>query len=324
MPLEELAAPGAGGVRAVPVPAVGQVHALRGRQAHGVDVVDEHDQAGQLHGLGQAEFIGRLDRVGGVGAGVGQGQDLGLAALRLQQERVARRQRMLDRAQHLAAAGLHHVGGVGLQRRAEGIVGRQEVPGLAAGLDHRVAGAARQRHGVVGVVQRIGRALLVGQRRRAGADHDNRFLLVGGHARHGQRGAGVGAADQHVQALLVEPLARLGRGDVGLVLVVGGDQLDLPAVDRAAHFLDGHADGLDAAWAVGARVHARQVGDETDPDDIVRELRLGGAGTDGQGGAAQAADKARDIDNIPVSSYVFDPMGSLILWPGLSRGQSPW
>ena len=38
----------------------------------------------------------------------------------------------------------------------------------------------------------------------------------------------------------------------------------------------------------------------------------------------RAADKARDIDNIPVSSYVFDPMGSLILWPGLSRGQSPW
>ena len=38
----------------------------------------------------------------------------------------------------------------------------------------------------------------------------------------------------------------------------------------------------------------------------------------------RAADRARDIDNIPVSSYVFDPMGSLILWPGLSRGQSPW
>jgi hypothetical protein len=35
---------------------------------------------GQLHRLGDAELVGRLDRVDGVAAGVGQAQDLRLAA----------------------------------------------------------------------------------------------------------------------------------------------------------------------------------------------------------------------------------------------------
>ena len=55
-----------------------------------------------------AEFRRLLDRVGGVAAGIGQADDLGLRRLRLQQERreVRRVQRMLDAADHLAAAAL--------------------------------------------------------------------------------------------------------------------------------------------------------------------------------------------------------------------------
>ena len=51
-------------------------------------------------------------------------------ALRLQQEggEVGGRQRMLDRADHLAAVALTTAGGVVLQRLAEGVVGGQEVP----------------------------------------------------------------------------------------------------------------------------------------------------------------------------------------------------
>ncbi|KAG1607215.1 hypothetical protein G6F45_013815 [Rhizopus arrhizus] len=88
-----------------------------------MDVVDEHAQAGQPHRLGDAEFIGRLDSVGRVGARIGQGQDLRLAALRLQQEgrKVTGSQRMLDRPHHLAAARLDHLRRIGLQRVAEGV-----------------------------------------------------------------------------------------------------------------------------------------------------------------------------------------------------------
>src|SRR6478752_382079 len=52
-----------------------------------------------------------------VSAGVGQAEDLGLAALGLQQEgrEVAGVERRAHRAHHLAAVGLDHLGGVGLQ-----------------------------------------------------------------------------------------------------------------------------------------------------------------------------------------------------------------
>ncbi len=103
-------------------------------------------------------------------------------------------------------------------------------------------------------------------------------MLLGGHLGHREVGAGVGAGDQDVDAVGVEPLARLGGGDVGLVLVVGVDQFDLLAVDRPAGVGDGHLDGLDAALAVDVGVDARHVGDEADADDIARDLRLRGAG----------------------------------------------
>ena len=121
--------------------------------------------------LRDAELVGRLDAVDCVAASVGQTQDLRLAALRLQQERreVARRQRVLDRADDTSAGGLHDVGGVVLQLRAEGVVGGQEVPGLAAALDHRATSALGQCDGVVGPGHGVGRALLVGQCRGAGA-----------------------------------------------------------------------------------------------------------------------------------------------------------
>ncbi|MNQ61404.1 hypothetical protein D3C85_757180 [compost metagenome] len=294
---KELLAPGAARIRCVPVPAIGQVHALRGRQAHGVDVVDEHDHARQPHRLGHAEFVGGLDGVGGVGAGVRQGKNLCLAGLCLQQERreIVGRQGMLDRAHDLAAARLDHLRRIGLQRMPECVVCRQEVPAFAARLDHRRARAARQRNGVVGIVQGVGRALLVGQRGGTRAHHDDGFLLVRRHLGHGQRGAGIGAADQHVQAALVKPFARLGRCDIRLVLVICRQQFDLLAVDLAAHFLDGHFDGFHPARAVGAGVHAGQVGDEPDSNDIVRDLGVRGAGAD-QRHSGSAGERAAGLD----------------------------
>ena len=45
---------------------------------------------------------------------------------------------MLDAADHLAARRLHRRGGVALERGAEGVVGGQEEPGVAAGLHQRL------------------------------------------------------------------------------------------------------------------------------------------------------------------------------------------
>ena len=198
-------------------------------------------------------------------------EDLRLAALRLQQEgrKIAGVQRRVHRAHHLAAGGLDHLGGIGLQLLAERVVGRQEEPGLAALLDHRVAGALGQRHRVVGPMHRVGRALVVGERRGRGADDDERLLLLGGHLGHRQGRAGVGAADQHVQVPCVSNHSRaLVAGHVRLVLVVRRQDFDLLAVDRAAHVRDGHPDGFHAALAVEVGIHAGHVRDDADADHV--------------------------------------------------------
>ena len=105
-----------------------------------------------------AELGRLLDGVGRVGAGVGEADDLGLGLLGLQQERgeVLRREGMAHLAHHLAAVLLDHGRGVGLQRVAEGVVGGQEEPGIAARLDDRLAGAVGERPGVIGPVHRVG------------------------------------------------------------------------------------------------------------------------------------------------------------------------
>ncbi len=78
-----------------------------------------------------------------------------------------------------------------------------------------------KRRRVVGVVHGVGRAVLVGQRGAGGADRDERHLLLRGHLGHGDADAGVGAAEEHVDAVLIGPLAELRRADIGLVLMVG-------------------------------------------------------------------------------------------------------
>ena len=92
---------------------------------------------------GDAEFGPLFDGVDGVTTGVREADNLGLGGLRLQQKRgkVGSVKRMADAAEHLAAIGVHHLTGVALERLAEGIVGGEKEPSVAAGLHHRLAGA---------------------------------------------------------------------------------------------------------------------------------------------------------------------------------------
>ena len=70
---------------------------------------------------------------------------------------------MANLAEHLAAVGFDRCGGVAFERMAKRVVGGQKEPGVAARLDHRLAGAVGQHPGVIGPVNGVGVALRAGE-----------------------------------------------------------------------------------------------------------------------------------------------------------------
>ena len=202
-------------VVAIPVIAFRQHQALRGFKPEAVDFGERQQQAGELlAALDDAEFRRLLDRVGGVEAGIGEPDDLGFRALRLQQERgeVRRVQGNADRAQHLAALGLDEIAGVLFQRIAEGVVGGHEEPAVAAGFDQRAAGADRERVRVIGPVEAVGLAGVAGQARSRRADDDVDLLLLLRELVDRERDRGGRQLGDHVDVFDVIPAPRDGAG----------------------------------------------------------------------------------------------------------------
>src|SRR5262249_48223198 len=133
--------------------------ALRGLQTERVDVGDEDEQAGEpLAALDNAELRRLLDRIDRIAAGVRQANDLGIRRLGLQQERgkVLSGEGMANLAEYLAAALDHDGLSVALERVPEGVIRRDEEPGVASLFDDRIACAVGERPGVVDPMHRIG------------------------------------------------------------------------------------------------------------------------------------------------------------------------
>ena len=198
--------------------------------------------------------------------------------LRLQQEgrEVRCIERMAHAAQHLAAILHHHIGGVLFQRLSEGIVGGQEEPGVEAGLDGR-----KPRHiglpvGIVGVVHGVGTAGLIGERDRGRAVENDELVACFRDLARGERRCGRRDIEDHFHALVVEHVAREAGRDVGLVEMVGGDDLNLAAQHLAAKILHRH---LGRGLAAGAGDVGIKPGHVEDAAELERRfcLRKGGA-----------------------------------------------
>ena len=144
---------------------------------------------------------------------------------------------------HLAAGLQHDIGGVLFQVLAEGIVGGQEVPGFETRLDGGEPGDVRLRKRVIGIMHGVGTARLVAEtdRGRTAVYHDlvARFRNLAGS----QRGSGSRHVVQHLHALVVEHVARDAGSKIGLVEMIGGDDLDLAAQHLAAEILHRHLRG---------------------------------------------------------------------------------
>jgi hypothetical protein len=82
------------------------------------------------------------------------------------------------------------------------------------------------------------------------------------------RGRHVG---DRVDAVNAEPLIGDRRAEIGFVLVIGANQLDLLAVHGAAEIGDRHSRRLDRPRAADIGVKARHVSEHADLDDIARQ-----------------------------------------------------
>ena len=236
-----------------------------------MDFRRRQQKARELLATGNDAELGRLlHGVDGIGAGVGETDNLRLRALRLQQERreIRRVERVTDRAKHLAAVGLHYIAGVLFQRMTEGIVRRQEVPGITARFHERAAGADRQCVGVERPVETVRRARRARDRRRGRADHDIDLLLFLGDFLHRERDRRGRQLGDHVDAFGVVPLARNADRQIRLVLMIGRDDLDLAAQHLAAEFLDRDLRGLDRALAAVIGIDARLIIQDADLDAL--------------------------------------------------------
>src|SRR6185312_12206346 len=146
-------------------------------------------------------------------------------------------------------------------------------PGLAARLHDRRAGAVGERCRVVDPVDGIRVAQLAGDVGGGGVGREEDLLLLAGDALDGDRRRRRAGAHDHVDMLGVVPAARQRSGNVGLVLDVARDQLDLLAENRAAEIGDRHLGGDDGARTVDVGIEARQIGGDADLDRVVRDLR---------------------------------------------------
>src|SRR5262249_24896633 len=151
---------------------------------------------------------------------------------------------MTHLAQDLASVLFHHRSGVALKGMAEGVVGGEEEPGVAARLDDGIARTVGQGPGVVGPMYGVGCTGLPGQIGGGGTGDEKDFVPFLGDVVDGECYRGGRHIDHDVDFVDVVPLADDVGADVGLVLVVSEYDLDLVmAGRRLAEVLDRLARG---------------------------------------------------------------------------------
>ena len=236
-----------------------------------------------------------LDGVDGVAAGIGEPDHLGLGSLRLQQERgeVGGVERMPHAAQHLAAGLGHDIGGVLFEILAEGVVGGQEEPAIEPVLDRGETGHVGLAEGVEHVVHGVGAAGFVGEPDRAGAvEHDDLVARLRDLAGR-ERGGGGRDVEDHLDALVVEHVAGDVGGEVGLVLVIGRDDLDLAAEHLAAEILRRHLGGHLGTRPGDVGVKARHIQDAAELERRLGLRQRRGRRQRQNGGGENARDNPR-------------------------------
>src|SRR5882724_10903593 len=164
-------------------------------------------------------------------------------------------------AQNLAARFQHHIGGVLFQVLSEGVIGGEEEPAVEALLDGRKARDIGLRECIEHVMHGVWTAGLVGEADRSGTVEHVDLAARLRDLERGQRGGRCRHVEQHLDALIVEHVAGDIGGKVGLVEMIGRDDLDLAAQHFAAEILRCHLRGCLAAWPGNVGVETGHIED---------------------------------------------------------------
>src|SRR4051812_14060156 len=119
---------------------------------------------------------------------------------------------MPDGADHRTSADLDEFRRVSLCRMAERVIGRQEKPLVAAGLDGRSRGRMGKAPGVPAPMQHVGAAAVAGEFRTAGRG-DDRYLVQGfDDAARAQGDGTVADISDDIDTAPIEPFPDDGKG----------------------------------------------------------------------------------------------------------------
>ena len=198
-------------------------------------VVDEEQERGELLATRNDTEFGRLlDRIVGIATGIGKTDDFRLGRLCLQQEgrEIGGVKRVFDVAQYLAAIRSDDCGCITLQCGAEGVIGGQEKPAVAARLGQRLAGAVSEHVSIISIGDGIGVTGLTGEIRAGRSRIEEDCILVLHKVADCKRHARVRGIGDRIHVLGVDPLTRDVNADIGLVLVIAAQHLNLPAFRR--------------------------------------------------------------------------------------------
>ena len=122
--------------------------------------------------------------------------------------------------------------------------------------------------GVVGPVDRVGRAQLAGEPGRAGGTEQSHLVVLLDDIDNGEGDRRIGDVEDGIDAILLEPLLGDCRADVGLLLMVGVDDLDVePGIRVFLHeVFDRELGAGNETKSARGRVDVREVAEHAELD----------------------------------------------------------
>ena len=147
---------------------------------------------------------------------------------------------------HSSAIPLDCRARIPFERMAEGIIGHDEEPGLAARGDERRCGSRGQRIGVERPLEAGRRAVLAGEIGRACQRKQHDLVPRARHALHRECDRGDRHIHDRVYSVLVEPARGDGDADIRLALMVRDADFHAPP-EHGAGILGRHSRGDDRA-----------------------------------------------------------------------------